>query len=129
LIVALQARGISFLSFHVLAIPGRKSGRMLKTVVSPFAVDGRRYVLSFGELQWVRNARAAGWGVLGRGRTSQRVTLTEVRPPEAAAIVREFPRQVPAGVQFFVRMGLVDRPAGPDQFSAAADRLALFRLD
>jgi hypothetical protein len=129
LIVGLQARGISFLSFHVLAIPGRKSGRMLKTVVSPFEVDGKRYVLSFGQLQWVRNARSAGWGLLGRGRTESRVALVEIRTPESAAIVREFPRQVPAGVQFFVRLGLVDKPAGPDQFAAAADRLALFRLD
>lgn len=128
-IVWLQARGISFLSFHVLTIPGRRSGRMLKTVVSPFTVDGRRYVLSFGHLQWVANARAAGCGILGRGRTDERVTLTEIKSPESGGIVREFPRQVPAGVQFFVRLGLVEKPAGPNEFEAAAERLALFRLD
>jgi hypothetical protein len=57
------------------------------------------------------------------------VALVAVRPPEGAAIVREFPLKIPAGVQFFGRLGLVERPAGPDQFEAAADRLALFRLD
>ncbi len=129
MIIALQARGISFLSFHVLSVPGRKTGRMLKTVVSPFEVDGSRYVLSFGDLQWVKNARASGWGIVGRGRMENRVTLVEIRAPENRAIVREFPRQVPAGVQFFVRLGLVERPGGPDQFEAAANRLALFRLD
>lgn len=129
LIIWLQARGISFLSFYVLAIPGRKSGRMLKTVVSPFTVDGRRYVLSFGQLQWVRNARVAQWGIVGRGRHEERVTLTEIESPDRGRIAREFPRQVPAGVQFFVRLGLVEAPAGPDQFEAAAEELALFRLD
>jgi len=129
LIIWLQARGISFLSFHVLAIPGRKSGRMLKTVVSPFGVDGRSYVLSFGELQWVRNARHAGWGILGRGRRNDRVALVEIEPPTSGRIAREFPRQVPAGVRFFTDLGLVSSPGGPDEFEAAADRLTLFRLD
>jgi hypothetical protein len=102
---------------------------MRDTVVSPFTVDGRRYVLSFGQLAWVRNARAAGWGELRRGRNRSKVTLVEVRPPEAGPIVAEFPRQIPAGVQFFTRLGLVERPGRPDQFEAAAERLALFRVD
>jgi hypothetical protein len=44
-------------------------------------------------------------------------------------IVRQFPLKIPAGVQSFVRLGLVKKPAGPDQFEAAAERLALFRID
>ena len=31
-------------------------------------------------------------------------------------IVRQLPLKIPAGVQFFVRLGLVKKPAGPDQF-------------
>ena len=129
LIIGLQRLGISFLSFHVLSIRGRCSGLMRPTVVSPFTVGGRRYVLSFGRLDWARNARAAGWGILARGRGRTRVALIEVEPPESATIVGEFPRQVPAGVQFFTRTGLVEPPGGPDQFVAAAERLTLFRLD
>ena len=129
LIIGLQRLGISFLSFHVLSISGRRSGLMRPTVVSPFTVGGRRYVLSFGRLAWVQNARAAGWGILARGRRQTRVALIEVEPPESADIVGEFPRQIPAGVQFFTRLGLVEPPGGPEQFAAAADRLTLFRLD
>lgn len=99
------------------------------TVVSVFAVAGQRYVLSFGHLGWVRNARAVGWGMLGRGRKCAKTSLIEIKLPESRAIVREFPRQIPAGVQFFIRLGLVDAPGRPDQFEAAADRLALFRID
>jgi hypothetical protein len=128
-IVGLQRLGISFFSFHVIRIPGRRSGQMRTTVVSPFSVEGQRYLLSFGQLDWVRNARAAGWGIISRGWNQTRVSLVEIKPPQGASIVREFPRQIPAGVQFFIRMGLVEEPGGPDQFAAAADRLALFRID
>jgi len=125
----LQRVGIAFFSFHVLAVPGRRSGRLNATPVSPFTVDGQRYILSFGQTNWVKNARAAGWGILSRGRRRARVALVEVRPPESGRIMREFPRQIPAGVQFFERLGLVEPPGGPDQFEAAADRLTLMRIE
>jgi hypothetical protein len=127
-IIALQGVGISFFSFHVLRIPGRRSGVMRPTVVSPFVVEGQRYVLSFGHLEWVRNAQAAGWGLLSRGRHTAKVALVEVGSPESRSIVGAFPRQVPAGVQFFTMLGLVEPPGRPDQFEAAADRLTLFRI-
>jgi len=129
LIIGLQSLGIAFFSFHVLRVPGRRTRKMRTTVVSPFTVEGKRYVLSFGQLDWVRNARAAGWGMLSRGRKETRVALVEIAPPASGSIAREFPRQIPAGVQFFVRLGLVDPPGRPDQFEAAASRLAVFRLD
>jgi hypothetical protein len=127
-IIGLQRLGISFLSFHVLKIPGRSSGVMRPTVVSPFEVEGQRYVLSLGRLEWVRNAQVAGWGLMCRGRREQRVSLVEVGSPENRAVVGAFPRQIPAGVQFFTRLGLVEPPGRPDQFEGAADRLILFRI-
>lgn len=128
-IIALQRLGIAFFSFHVITIPGRRTGRMRATVVSPFTVRGHRYLLSFGQLDWVRNARAAGWAILSRGRGQTKVALVEIKPPDSASIVREFPLQIPAGVQFFIRMGLVEPPGRPDQFEAAAEKMALFRID
>jgi hypothetical protein len=124
----LQSAGISFFSFHVLRIPGRRSGVLRPTVVSPFVVEGRRYVLSFGRLSWVRNAEVAGWGLLSRGRHTAKVSLVKVGSPENRSVVRAFPRQIPAGVQFFTNLGLVEPPGRPDQFEAAADRLTLFRI-
>ena len=129
LIIGLQGRGIAFFSFHVLTIPGRRSGVMRRTVVSPFVVEGRRYVLSLGQLEWARNARAAGWGLLRRGRRQSKVALVEVKAPESEPIVSEFPRQIPGGVRFFIQLGLVARPGRPDQFATAAAKLVLFRLD
>ena len=125
----LQRAGVAFFSFHVLAVPGRRSGQLKATPVSPSSVDGQRYILSFGATDWVKNARVAGWGYLSRGRRRARVALVEVHPPESGRIVREFPRLIPAGVQFFVRLGLVKAPGGPDQFDAAAERLTLIRIE
>jgi hypothetical protein len=41
--------------------------------------------------------------------------------------MRAFPREVPHGVAFFVRIGLVEG-ADPDQFAAVSDRVAVFEI-
>src|SRR5262249_30985782 len=128
-IVLLQRMGIAFLSFHLLSVPGRRSGRLRTTPVSPFRVEGRRYIVSFGQTEWVRNARVAGQGILARGRRRQRVRLVELDVDERAPILRQFPVQVPAGVRFFVDVGVVRPPAGPDQFAEAAPVLAVFLVE
>jgi hypothetical protein len=49
-------------------------------------------------------------------------------PDLRRAVVRAFPTEVPGGVDFFVRLGLVEG-ADPDQFAAATDRVAVFEID
>ena len=73
--------------------------------------------------------RDARLPALGRGRSMTKVGLQEVGLSEREAIVREFPRQIPAGVRFFVRSGLIQPPGTPDQFAAAAPGLTLFRIE
>ena len=128
-------RGLSRLGLHVgpvriLTVPGRRSGAPRPTPVSPLTVDGRRYVIAgLPDGDWARNARAAGRGELSAGRRRTAVTLTEITEPELRrAVMRAFPREVPGGVMFFVRLGMVTR-ADPDEFAAAADRVAVFRID
>ena len=43
------------------------------------------------------------------------------------AVMRAFPREVPHGVGFFVRVGLVGS-ADPEAFAAAADRVSVFEI-
>ena len=128
-IVFLQRLGIAFLSFHLLSVAGRKTGRLRTTPVSPFSVEGRRYIVSFGQTEWVRNAQAAGWGILARGRRRQRVRLIALDLEDRRPILRQFPAQVPAGVRFFVQVGAVRPPADPDAFAEAAPVLAVFRVE
>jgi deazaflavin-dependent oxidoreductase (nitroreductase family) len=103
-------------------VPGRRSGAPRPTPVSPLTVDGHRYVIAgLPESDWARNVRAAGRGELARGRHRQTVTLTEVTDPDLR-------REVPHGVPMFVKLGIVTA-ADPEQFAAAADRVAVFRLE
>jgi hypothetical protein len=129
LVKALQRTGLPLGTIHVLTVPGRVSGRPRATPVSPLVVDGRRYVVAaLPQSDWARNARAVGRGELASGRRRQDVVLTEVTDPDLRrSVVAAFPTEVPHGVGFFVRLGLVER-ADPEQFAAMADRVAVFEI-
>ncbi|HEX2181049.1 MAG TPA: nitroreductase/quinone reductase family protein [Rubrobacteraceae bacterium] len=127
-IVTLQRLGLTIGTMRLLSVPGRKSGRLRTTPVSPLFMDGERFIVGVQGADWVENARAAGWGILARGRREERVTLVELPPEERAPILERFPREVPHGVEFFVRAGIV-ASADPDAFASAAPRCAVFRAD
>jgi deazaflavin-dependent oxidoreductase (nitroreductase family) len=129
LVRVLQRLGLPLGTIHVLTLPGRNSGEPRATPVSPLIVDGHRYVVAaLPGADWARNARAAGRGELASRGRRQPVTLVEVTDAGVRrAVMRAFPTEVPHGVQFFVRIGLVHGP-DPDEFAAAADRVAVFEL-
>jgi hypothetical protein len=126
-VILLNRLGLSIGTMHILSIPGRKMGKMRSTPVSVLKVNGQRYILTGMETGWVKNARASGWGMLSYGRKKERVRLIELPVEERPAILREFPTQVPGGVQFFER--LLDLPNDPEAFEQAAPRCPVFRLD
>jgi F420H(2)-dependent quinone reductase len=126
IIMPLNRLGLTLGTQHILAIPGRRSGKLRCTPVSLLTVDGERYVVAGFESDWVKNARAAGRALLIRGPRRERVVLTELPVEGRGPILREFPRQVPHGVQFFERLhGL---PPDPEAFAAAAPILPVFRI-
>lgn len=128
-IIGLQRVGLVVGTMRVLSVPGRRSGKLRTTPVSPLSLDGQTYVVGgFDTADWVKNARAAGWGVLAKGRRQERVRLVELAVPERARVLRAFPQKVPHGVQFFVKTGVVSGP-DPDAFAAAADRCPVFRVE
>ncbi|MEZ0050864.1 deazaflavin-dependent oxidoreductase (nitroreductase family) [Mycobacterium sp. MAA66] len=113
----------------VLTVPGRKSGQPRSTPITPFEVDGKRYVVGgFPKADWVQNARAAGTATVGSGRRAEQVRLVEVPADEARPLLRQFPILVPTGVGFMKNAGLVTGP-NPDEFEALAGRCAVFRFD
>ncbi|WIX86042.1 nitroreductase family deazaflavin-dependent oxidoreductase [Amycolatopsis sp. DG1A-15b] len=129
LVRLLTRLGLRLGTVHVLTVPGRRSGAPRPTPVSPLTVDGERYVVAgLPDGDWARNVRAAGRGELAHGRRRQAVTLTEVADAEVRErVMRAFPREVPHGVPMFVRLGLVTG-SDPDEFAAAAQRVAAFRI-
>lgn len=127
-IVALQRLGLVIGTMRLLSVPGRKSGELRTTPVSPLKVEGRRYVVAgLEEADWVKNARAAGWGILARGRKQERVSLVELPAEERGPILREFPRLVPHGVQFFQQLYGVSKD--PEAFAALAPSCPVFRVE
>lgn len=113
----------------VLTVPGRKSGVPRSTPVTPFAVDGQRYIMAgLKNSDWVRNVRAAGQGRITTGRRHSDIPLTEVVDPERRRrVASQFPVEVPRGVPFYISLGMVTK-ADPDQFAAIADDLVVFEL-
>jgi deazaflavin-dependent oxidoreductase (nitroreductase family) len=113
----------------VLTVPGRKSGTPRSTPVTPMTVNGERYVVgAFPGADWVQNVRAAGEVTLRRGRTTERLRAVELSPEDAKPLLRAFPTEVPTGVGFMKRSGLV-KDGCPEEFEALAGRCAVFRFD
>jgi hypothetical protein len=127
IIVAVNRIGISFGTWYILSIRGRKTGKLRSTPVSVLHVNGQRYVVTGFDTHWVKNARKVGKGMLERGHKKEQVILVELPVEERAPILREFPRQVPHGVRYFER--LLNIPGDPEALAAAAPRCPVFRLD
>lgn len=113
----------------ILVVPGRKTGKMRATPITPMTVDGKRYVLGgLPGSDWTANVRAAGEVELRRGRNAERVQMVELPPNEAKPLLRLFPAEVPTGVSFLKNAGLVTGP-NPDEYEALAGRCPVFRFD
>ena len=73
----------------LLTVRGRRSGRPRATPVGLLELDGHRYLFSaFGEVNWVRNLRAAGVATIGVGRQRETLPAIELSAEEAAGVVR-----------------------------------------
>jgi hypothetical protein len=120
--VAILRRGLKIGSQHLLSVRGRRSGELRSTPISIATVDGTRYIVAaFADAAWVGNVRAAGSGILARGRNVEPVRLIELPVEERGPVLRAFLQQVRGGVRFF-------GSADSDAVAAAADRYPVFRL-
>ncbi len=129
LMIAVQKLGLPIGPAMVLTVPGRKSGKPRSTPMTPFEFDGGLYaVAGYPGADWAANARAAGTGTLRNGRRLRRVRIVELTAEQARPVLRVFPVEVPVGVAFAKRSGMV-RAGTADEFEALAGRIAVFRLD
>ena len=73
----------------LLTVPGRRTGLPRTTPVGLLVHDGRRYLFSaFGEVDWVRNLRAAGVASIFRGCQRETLRAAELSAEEAAPVIR-----------------------------------------
>ena len=88
--VPLLAAGVPMGPDVLITIRGRRSGRPRTTPITLCENDGRWGLISpFGEVNWVRNLRAAGSATLTVRRRRVEVTAVELGQPEAAAFIRD----------------------------------------
>lgn len=118
--------GLGPRDIHLLSVPGRRTGRVYRTPVSVLRRDGERWLVApYGERSWVKNARAAGWVELRRGRRTERVRVQEVAPERRAEILRAYVRKVPLTREFFA----ASPEASVETFAAEADQHPVLRLE
>jgi deazaflavin-dependent oxidoreductase (nitroreductase family) len=77
--------------FYLLTVCGRKSGKHRTIPIIVLTRGRERWLIApYGERAWVKNARAAGRVTLSRGFQKETVALDEVRPLEAAPVVKRY---------------------------------------
>src|SRR5881398_174268 len=95
-IMALVRLGVKLDGIYLLSVAGRRSGKIHTTPVTLVEQGGQRWLVApYGEVNWVRNARAAGRVTLSRGRHSETVTIIELGPEESAPVLKEYLKHVP----------------------------------
>ena len=99
------------------------------TPVTPWVVDGKRYVIAgIGTSDWSRNARADGAGTLTSGRTTTRVRLTEVTDPALKErVVVAFGTENRGAASFLKQIGVAPERT-PEGFAAAVPYVAVFEV-
>jgi hypothetical protein len=130
--VLLVLNGIGFRvpGAQVLRMTGRRTGKVRSVVITPFSLDGQRYVIvGIPGSAWTPNVRPTGTADLLHGKRATAVRLTEVTDEsEKRRVMRAYPSIQPRGVYPFRIMGHV-KSSDPDDWENAASKVELFRID
>ncbi len=107
------AAGVPLGPNALVTIHGRKSGLPRTTPLAIIEVAGRRWVWApWGDVQWVRNLRAAGRATISVRRRKEEVMATELDPTQCVAFFRDIlgplARSTPFGVWFIRTVDQVD---------------------
>ena len=118
------AAGVPLGFNRLVTIRGRKSGLPRTAGLAVIEVSGRRWVWApWGEVQWVRNLRAAGRATIRVRGQNQEVRSTELDATERIAFFRDtlgpLARSIPFGKSF---IRIVDRVDLDDPLAAAEGR-------
>ena len=110
---------------YILTVEGRKSGAAKSTPVDVMEIDGQRWLVApYGEVNWVKNARASGQVALSRGGSSSRWKAEEVRGLEAVPAIRCYITSVPVTAAYWE----LDADSTDVAVSAASEHHPVFRL-
>jgi deazaflavin-dependent oxidoreductase (nitroreductase family) len=111
---------------YLLTVNGRKTGKPYTTPVTLVVQNGNRWLVSpYGEVNWVKNARATGEVSLSRGGKTEMLKIQELDPKTSAPILKTYLHAVP-----YVRPYFNARPDSPlEAFEAEASQHSVFLLE
>lgn len=109
---------------YILTVRGRKTGKAYSTPVILIEDGGRWLVAPYGEVGWVRNARAAAEVEIGRAGRSETLRIEEVAPEHAAPVLKQYLGSVAVVRPYFD----VTPDSSLDEFVTEASRHPVFRL-
>ncbi len=121
--------GVPLAFNRLVTIRGRKSGLPRTTPLAVIEVSGRRWVWApWGEVEWVRNLRAASRATITVRSHQEEVCATELDPAQRVGFFRDIlgplARSFPGGVSFIRIVDGVDL----DHPEEAADGRPVFEL-
>ena len=86
--------GLGMRGAWVLTVPGRRTGQPRSVPVNPLEFDGVRYLVApRGNTEWVRNLRAAGTGLLRKGKHRISFQAEEIPDDQKPPVLREYLRR------------------------------------
>ena len=123
---ALHALGIAPNYLVTLEVRGRRSGRTIALPLVMAVVAGERYLVSMlgAEVDWVRNAKAAGGNVTLRHGRREDVHLEELPTDQRAPVLKAYLKRAP-GARPHVP---IDKDAPLSKFEQVAAQFPVFRI-
>ena len=110
---------------YLLSVKGRKTGRVYSTPVYIMDENKKRILVSpYGEVAWVKNARAVGKISLTKDRETIEYKIIEMKATESASLLKKYLTLAPITQPYFDA-----KPDSPiEKFLAEASRHPVFEL-
>ena len=122
---AMTAMGVGASYRRILTVRGRRTGESHSTPVNVMDRGGDLWLVApYGQVNWVKNARAAGVVTLKRGRHAERFEVHEADSAEAIPVLRQYMVQVRVTRPYFDAAP----DASDDRIAAELPRHPVFRL-
>jgi deazaflavin-dependent oxidoreductase (nitroreductase family) len=112
-------------NYYLLTVRGRKTGYPHSIPVSLVQEGDKRWLVApYGEVDWVKNARAAGTVRLSRRKLQEDLAIHELPVKEAAPVLKKYLEAYPITKPYFDAE--VDSPL--DEFEEEARSRPVFEL-
>jgi hypothetical protein len=123
---AIHAMGAAPNYWVTLEVRGRRSGRMISLPLVMAVVEGERYLVSMlgTDVDWVRNAKAAGGNVTLRHGRREEVHLEEVPATQRAPVLKAYLKRAPGARPHLP----IHKDAPLSEFDRVASQFPVFRV-